>query len=80
MVFETIPNLLINDQDLQDILENIVQYTKESLEAIGAEVILVDQKYLTDTQKPHLSELIFYKIFQQSLQSRISKANVYQAC
>lgn len=51
MVFETIPNLLINDQDLQDILENIVQYTKESLESIGAEVILVDQKYLTDTQK-----------------------------
>lgn len=47
----TIPNVLINEQDLQDVLENILNYTKESLESLGAEVILLDFAYYSDMQK-----------------------------
>ncbi len=40
-----------SEANLQSILEGIQQSTKRNLEALGAEVILVDAKYQRDTQK-----------------------------
>ena len=51
IVIETIPNALVNKKGLQTNLDNILQYTKESFTSLGAEVIIVDSKYQTDTQK-----------------------------
>ncbi|MGB4609205.1 MAG: hypothetical protein WBH77_01115 [Saccharofermentanales bacterium] len=48
---ETIPNALIDKKDLQANLDNILQYTKESFTSLGAEVIILDPKCKTDTQK-----------------------------
>lgn len=48
---ETIPNALIDKKSLQTNLDNILQYTKDSFTSLGAEVIIIDKKYQTDTQK-----------------------------
>ncbi|NLJ70853.1 MAG: hypothetical protein GX328_05255 [Clostridiaceae bacterium] len=51
IIIETIPNALINKDGLQTNLDNILQYTKESFISLGAEVVILNKKYQTDTQK-----------------------------
>ncbi len=41
----------MNETDYQKVLENIQKYTKESLESLGAKVVLLDTRYNQDTQK-----------------------------
>lgn len=66
-IFETLPNIFVDDEDMQTILENITQYTKESFEALGAEVVVIDSRYSSDLSKAAFVGLDILEDFSDEL-------------